>query len=153
MRLRLFVGLVAMGLAAVATPGLSGCSREASATPPAVRRTPSRAVSFQNEVQPIFSKRCIACHSPGAFEDGTAMGGLVLASGRSHAQLVGYKSLESKLPRVTPGDLEQSYLHHKLRGTFMKVGGIGVKMPLAGEIPEDEILLIEDWILGGAKID
>lgn len=81
------------------------------------------------------------------------MGGLVLSSGRSAAQLVGFKSLESKLPRVSPGDLDQSYLHHKLRGTFMKVGGIGVKMPLAGEIPEDEILLIEDWILGGAKVD
>jgi hypothetical protein len=153
MRLRLFVGTAAMVLGAVAAPALTGCSRDAAARPAAVKRTATRAVSFQNEIQPIFSKRCIACHAPGAFEDGTAMGGLVLSAGRSAAQLVGYKSLESKLPRVTPGDLDQSYLHHKLRGTFLKVGGIGVKMPLAGEIPEDEILLIEDWILGGAKID
>jgi hypothetical protein len=131
----------------------AGCSRDSVAAMPAAKRTPTREVSFKDEIQPIFSKRCIACHAPGAYEDGTAMGGLVLSSGRSAAQLVGFKSIESKLPRVAPGDLEQSYLFHKLRGSFDKVGGVGVKMPLAGEMPEDEIVLIEEWILGGAKTD
>ena len=144
---------VPVALLAVASPFLGGCARASAASPPAVQRVATREVSFKDEIQPIFSKRCIACHAPGAYEDGTAMGGLVLSSGRSAGQLVGTKSIESKLPRVAPGDLEQSYLHHKLRGTFMSVGGVGVKMPLAGEMPEDEILLIEEWILGGAKID
>ena len=141
-----------LAVAAFAASLVSGCSRDSAAATP-VKRTASREVSFKDEIQPIFSKRCIACHAPGAYEDGTAMGGLVLSSGRSATQLIGFKSIESKLARVTPGDLEQSYLHHKLRGTFMKVGGVGVKMPLAGEMPEDEIVLIEEWILGGAKTD
>jgi hypothetical protein len=130
-----------------------GCSRDATAAVPVARKTPNRDVSFRQEVQPIFSKRCIACHAPGAYEDGTAMGALVLSEGKSAAQLVGFKSIESPLPRVAPGDLDKSYLYHKLRGSFAQVGGIGVKMPLAGEMPEEEIVLIEDWILSGAKID
>lgn len=136
MRLCFLAGWAAMTFAVVAGPALSGCSRDSVAAAPAVKRTTSRVVSFQNEVQPIFSKRCVACHAPGAFEDGTAMGGLVLSSGRSAAQLVGFKSLESKLPRVSPGDLDQSYLHHKLRGTFMKVGGIGVKCRWRARFPK-----------------
>jgi hypothetical protein len=153
MRLRFLSGMIALAIAAVASPFVSGCSRDSVAATPRVKRTATREVSFKDEIQPIFSKRCIACHAPGAYEDGTAMGGLVLSSGRAAAQLVGFKSIESKLPRVTPGDLEKSYLHHKLRGTFMEVGGVGVKMPLSGEIPEEEIVLIEEWILGGAKAD
>ena len=132
---------------------VAGCSRDSATAVPPARKTATRAVSFSREVQPIFSKRCIACHAPGAYEDGTAMGALVLSEGKSAAQLVGFKSIESPLPRVAPGDLNQSYLYHKLRGTFAQVGGVGVRMPLAGEIPEDEIALIEDWILGGARTD
>ena len=127
-----------------------GCGREAVVT---ARRTASRQVSFQHEVQPIFTKRCTACHQPGAYEDGTAMGALVLSEGKSASQLIGFRSIESKLPRVAPGDLENSYLHHKLRGTFTKVGGTGVQMPLGTQLPEEEIVVIEEWILGGAKTD
>lgn len=153
-------GGVATLLAALALL-TTGCGRDsaAAASPAATlavatpARAPSREVSFIREVQPIFSKRCIACHVPGAYEDGSAMGGLVLSEGKSVAQLVGHKSIESKLPRVAPGDLNQSYLYHKLRGSFAQVGGTGVKMPLGGSMPEEEIAIIEDWILGGAKID
>jgi len=148
--LRLLLAAAVLGTAGAVLPG---CSRDSTAATPAVKRTASREVSFREEVQPIFSQRCIACHAPGAYEDGTAMGALVLSEGKAAAQLIGFQSITSKLPRVVPGDLEQSYLHHKLRGTFMQVGGTGVKMPLAGEMPEDEIVLIEEWILGGAKID
>jgi hypothetical protein len=153
MRLRPLTILILPSLLGLAAPFLSGCSRDSDDAGPAVKRTATREVSFKHEVQPIFSKRCIACHAPGAYEDGTAMGALVLSEGKAAAQLIGFKSITSKLPRVAPGDLGQSYLHHKLRGTFIKVGGAGVKMPLAGEMPEDEIVLIEEWILGGAKVD
>src|SRR3954465_15331742 len=134
MRLTLSGAIVAAVVSVIITA--AGCSRRSAAAelPPA-RTTPSRPVSFRREIQPIFSQRCIACHAPGAYEDGTAMGTLVLSEGKSAAQLVNYKSLESPLARVAPGDLNQSYLYHKLRGSFAKVGGVGVKMPLQGQIP------------------
>ncbi|HKB90041.1 MAG TPA: hypothetical protein VKC60_05940 [Opitutaceae bacterium] len=125
----------------------SGCSRGPD-LPPA-RTKPNNLVTLK-DVQRVFDQRCIACHAPGAYEDGSAMGGLVLSSGKAARNLISAKSLESTLNRVTPGDLSKSYLYHKLRGSFAQVGGTGVKMPLSGSIPEEEILLIEDWILSGA---
>jgi len=47
--------------------------------------------------------------------------------------------------RVVPGDPEASYLIRKLRGL-----GPGLKMPVIGELNEDTIHIIEDWILRGA---
>ena len=130
---------------------LAACSR-APKLPPA-RATANRHVPL-TEVQQIFTLRCIACHAPGAYEDGTAMGGLVLSSGKAASQLVGVKSIESPLPRVQPGDLTKSYLYHKLRGSFAVVGGTGVQMPLGTTgLPEEEIALIEDWILSGAPAE
>lgn len=47
--------------------------------------------------------------------------------------------------RVVPGNLEASYLVRKLRGL-----GPGLKMPVVGELNEETIHLIEDWIQRGA---
>lgn len=137
-------------LAAVVLLAGAGCGKQsASAAAPAARQAPTRQVSFK-EVQHVFSTRCIACHSPGAYEDGTPMGGLTLSEGKSAAQLVNFKSIESPLNRVTPFDLSKSYIHHKLHGTFAAVGGSGVKMPLGSTIPDEEIATIDNWILSGA---
>lgn len=83
------------------------------------------------------------------------MGGLNLSEVRSAENLVNKPSLQSPLLRVAPGDLQASYLYHKMAGTFMQVGGSGTLMPLASsaQLTAEERALIEDWILNGAKVD
>src|SRR5687767_11437070 len=91
--------LAAAGLAMAAILA-SGCGRKGNTVSNKQTRVATRVVSFKHEIQPIFSKRCIACHAPGAYEDGTAMGALVLSEGKSASQLIDFKSIESPLPRV-----------------------------------------------------
>jgi mono/diheme cytochrome c family protein len=147
----LYSRIVTVILAATALLAAIGCSKQSAAVDQP-RQKPSRLVSFK-EVQAVFSSRCIACHAPGAYEDGTPMGGMTLSAGKSAAQLIGFKSIESPLNRVEPYSLEKSYIHHKLHGTFASVGGSGVKMPLGSTIPDAEIAVIDDWILSGAPTD
>lgn len=107
------------------------------------------AVSFAAQIQPLFDARCVVCHQYGA-----AQAGLSLEEGDAHRNLVGVASTESKLLRVAPGEPEQSYLLHKLRGTHVSVGGTGARMPLAdnGAAPlsDAEQALIVTWIEQGA---
>lgn len=107
-------------------------------------------VSLARDVQPIFDRQCVTCH---LYE--SPQGGLILEAGDTHAQTVGVPSTDSKLPRVSPGDPERSYLMYKLRGTQLAVGGKGAQMPFNAEtgsskLPKDELDLIEAWIRAGA---
>ncbi len=100
-------------------------------------------------IQQVFSQSCgfTSCHSPLA-----RRGGLVLSDEElSWGNLV-YKAPENAeanemgLWRVLPGDPERSYLIRKLRGM-----GPGDQMPQGtGQLPEETIHMIEDWILRGA---
>lgn len=99
-------------------------------------------VSFADDVQSIFTKKCAACHndrSPGS--------GVSLQKGSAIANLVDVASTElPTMPRVTPGDSTASYLVHKLAGTHLEVGGSGKKMPLSGRLKDEEIAAIVSWI-------
>lgn len=110
--------------------------------------TPS-TVSYSAEIQDIWDASCVAgCHVQGG--SGMTSGGLVLTA-PSHAELVGPMSIQATtMPIVTPGDPNNSYLWHKLNGTFQDVGGSGLSMPLGTKLPQDQLDLVEDWILGGA---
>lgn len=56
------------------------------------------------------------------------------------------------MPYVTPGDVEQSYLWHKLAGTHLQIGGYGERMPLMSMFYDSEEMdLVRAWIEGGAK--
>ncbi len=59
------------------------------------------------------------------------------------------------MPLVTPSAPEESYLVHKLRGTHLDVGGEDDAMPPGNREPlsEEEIQLVEEWILAGARKD
>lgn len=99
-------------------------------------------VAFTDDVQSLFTKKCVACHndrSPGS--------GLSLQKGSSIASLVNVPSTElATMPRVTPGDSAASYLAHKLLDTHLDVGGSGKKMPLSGRLKDEEIAAIISWI-------
>jgi mono/diheme cytochrome c family protein len=106
----------------------------------------SAMVSFNRDIQPIFSSSCILCHqgAPGA-------GSMNLEPGQAYLNLVGRKSAENPLMRVTPGIPATSYIIHKLLGTQGTVGGSGGRMPFNGNwLSAAQVGLIQQWISEGA---
>jgi mono/diheme cytochrome c family protein len=93
------------------------------------------AVSFSEDVMPIFEADCIVCHgSLGGWDASTY--DAVMETGNN-------------APVVIPGDAENSLLAQKMVGT-QTLGNI---MPPAGLLPIDDIQVILDWINGGALDD
>ncbi len=97
--------------------------------------------TFSSSIAPIISASC-GCHISGA-------GGLVFGND-AYAALVDQPANGASLDYVTPGDVEGSYLVHKIRNTQASVGGGGGIMPQGGMLTDDEIATIEDWIEDGA---
>ena len=91
-------------------------------------------VSFSEDVQPIFDRRCIACH-PVSYPY------LDLRPGRSYEQLVGVSArTRPAFERVLPGRPELSYLLTHPPDPS-----------LVGLLTEEELDLIARWIDEGAK--
>ena len=101
------------------------------------RRLPaatSRSVEFSKDVQPIFTSRCVQCHS-----SKNLMGGLrldspkALAGGLSGKVILPGKSAESLLVKMIGGQIE------------------GKRMPMTGDpLSNEQIALIRRWIDDGA---
>lgn len=106
---------------------------------------------YTTNIQPIWQARCVECHVGAA-----PPGGLSLASAVSYGNLVGVNASQPIPPmnRVTPFDLINSYLYHKLIGDHADFGGIGARMPadggIAGYLTAAQMADIESWVLGGA---
>lgn len=112
--------------------------------------TGSGAVSYTMDIQPIWDANCVVgCHTAGGSGDLTGM--LILTPDMSYAELVGPMSTEAlALKLVEGGNPDNSYLWHKLNGTFQDVGGNGAMMPLTGMLSPTQLGTIEAWIDGGA---
>jgi mono/diheme cytochrome c family protein len=131
----------------------AGCPE--TAVSPAAGDTSATPISFANQIQPIFTSKCIQCHAVGGVGyDGTggANGGLDLTTGNSYASIVDVAAFQkptvSPFFRVTPGNPDCSYLIQKISSSTPKEGG---KMPLAQTALSDaEINLIKQWIQHGA---
>lgn len=118
------------------------------------------ATGFAAEIQPLFDRHCVRCHSPGGLgfnqTGGSEKNGLNLTPGYSHNSLVNQPSFE--LPdmepkwRVRPGDPDGSYIIQKISPGTPKFKS---RMPTDGPPypSEMEIQLIRDWILRGAPND
>ena len=65
--------------------------------------------------------------------------------------LLEHNSNQSTYPLVTPGNVLESYLWHKLNGTQSMAGGSGTSMPLGVTIADEDLLRIEDWIQTGCQ--
>ncbi len=99
---------------------------------------------FVDDIYPnIISPNC-SCHVGGE------VGGLAMPDAdTAKANLVSAASGQSSLSRVEPGDPENSYIIHKLKGTQADVGGSGDQMPQGGAALSDgDISSIESWISG-----
>jgi hypothetical protein len=122
----LFVGLLFL-------PFLASCSHEVavlSSTDP----TPSAAVSFQNDVKPLFSRYgCIGCHG-----------------GTNNLFVTSVTSLlrgGMNGPAVVPLKPENSILVQKIKPN----PPFGGRMPQGGPyLKDDEIQIIVNWIKEGA---
>jgi mono/diheme cytochrome c family protein len=103
-------------------------SSQATPSPQPIPTTPT----FDADIQPIFEQYCKMCHgSLGGWDSTTYQA--VMTSG-DHG------------PVVIPGDATNSLLAQKLQGTA-KIGGV---MPPDGELPDQTIKIILDWIAAGA---
>ena len=118
--------------------------------------TPNLTPTFASIQRDIFEAAdssgrpaCSACHNPngGAFRQV----GLDLSTSGSYDSLVGVRSTQKGLPRVSPGDPENSYLIHKLEG---RTDIIGNRMPNRGPyLSEGQLAILRRWIELGARRD
>lgn len=98
---------------------------------------------FEGAIQPIFTASCAfsGCHG-GAGPQAS----MSLEAGSAYAALVGVASVQLDMQRVTPGELDASYLWEKLGPSPAS----GSSMPLGGQLQDGELALIEAWIVAGA---
>jgi mono/diheme cytochrome c family protein len=99
-------------------------------TPPVVSDDPARAPTFTQIKQSVLQTSCVSCHSSSFNTSGHPAGGLDLTT---------YAGV---LTKVVAGDPDKSTLYQYIRGA---------QMPPAAQLPEDQILAIQDWIAAGAK--
>jgi hypothetical protein len=110
-------------------------------------------VSHAIDIQPIFDEHCVeACHMYGG--EWPLMD---LSPGQSYGSIVSITAPTfPRLSIIEPGDPEQSYLWHKINGTYLEIGGNGVTMPRPRRGMDPTVLTpeqfetIEQWILQGA---
>ncbi len=93
------------------------------------------AADFVTDIEPILKTNCYACHG----ED-QQLGQLRLDS-RSVSMKPGPSG-----PRIVPGDAEASSLYQRISGI-----GEGVQMPMGGQLQDEEIAAIREWIEQGAS--
>lgn len=103
--------------------------------------------SFTTDVEPVLAAGCatMGCHGFPAPKEG-----LDLRAGQAYDALVGVPSQQcGARALVAPGEPENSYLLHKLRGVELCSG---TRMPKgANPLPAAEVAAIENWICSGAQ--
>ena len=108
-------------------------------------QTPQLEATLTNIQNTIFTPSCATsgCHSGNNPPDG-----LLLTAGNSFSNIVAVDAVQMNLKRVNPGNPDDSYLLRKVKG----VGIVADRMPLGGPfLSDDQIELIEQWILDGAE--
>ncbi len=93
---------------------------------------PSATPTFVADVLPIFRAKCNMCHGTAGGWDGTTYQRAINSGDNG--------------PAIVPGNADASLLFQKLLGT-QTIGGI---MPPQGALPDNELLIISDWITAGA---
>jgi hypothetical protein len=96
----------------------------------------SEPLSFTKDVLPILEQRCLVCH-------GELQRQSELDLRTREAMLKGGVNG----PALTPGDARESRLYRRIAGIEAPV------MPMGGEMPEQEILTLRDWINQGAPVE
>ncbi|CAN5923819.1 hypothetical protein BH11MYX4_BH11MYX4_19120 [soil metagenome] len=161
------LSLIALGAASAGCPaetggGSSGTSGAAcDYSPPTGFDALSPAVSFTNDVLPVFAQSCAfsTCHGS---TTGPANGVFLGRDGpKVHAAIVNVKGDElPTMPFVTPGNPRESYLMRKMDGSQCALdaqctgASCGSSMP-KGDAPLEVARrdIVRRWIAQGAKND
>jgi hypothetical protein len=102
--------------------------------------------SFETSVQPFINMAC-NCH-----QSNPLMAPFSLKTGEAYQAIVNVASSQvTTMMLVKPGSTQESYLWHKVNGTFLDVGGTGMIMPFTIPLTEAEKKIFEAWIVAGAK--
>ena len=96
-------------------------------------------ILFTNDVQPIFTQNCIQCH--------TSYDSLNLTEGNSYNEIVNMNSYSYDGLLVTPNEPDNSVLFNKINNS----NNYGANMPLGDFLSANEIAIIKQWIIEGAK--
>ena len=102
------------------------------------------AISYEQEVAPIVSTRCVGCHNAELTE------GELDLTPDPYVALVDQPSRQSELLLVEPGDALYSYVFHKVNGSQSLAEGAGTQMPLGSALSSEDIDLLAAWIDQGA---
>jgi cytochrome c5 len=114
---------------------------------------------FTTKVQPIFTSKCAVCHAGGSPPPQCKP--LNLSSGSAHGAIVGITAGElPAMNRITPNNVNQSYLWFKINGTQGGLPGLNnacdpqgnAKMPIGGSLTATEINDLTSWINTGAGL-
>lgn len=145
--MRAFVLLALLGLASCVDAG----EESSDSTETDSETSGEVAPIYEGNIELIFENNCVCHFSPAAGGDMTApylnLNGGVL-------ELVDVDSVQlPTMKRVAPGEVDDSYLVHKLRGTHGDVGGPADTdpMPPLAPLSEVDIARIEAWIVAGAS--
>lgn len=131
------------------TTGDASTTGTSSTTDPTTTAGDTTAsLSHDVDIAPIWGLHCTNCHRVGGSAEST---GVILTADEAYAAIVGVPSASVPgLALVEPGVPEASYLMHKLWGTHTEFGGVGLQMPLGGELPVADVDRIAAWIGEGA---
>ena len=141
---------------AVALIALGACGGDDEGQPSASNGVPLAGmgggagtdVGFETTVQPLLNLAC-NCHQ----SEPILMAPFSLKAGEAYGNLVGVKSMQlTTMDLVSPGNLNDSYLWHKVNDTQAEVGGEGLIMPPTIPLNADELLILERWIAAGAPL-
>ncbi len=91
---------------------------------------------FEQHIRPLLIEHCYECHSE---DSGNRNGGLLLDT------QAGWEVGGERGAALVPGDAEGSLLFRAVRYTEP-----GLKMPPGGQLPESDIVRLQNWIMSGA---
>lgn len=101
--------------------------------------------STYDDISSLIDSECEGCH-----KGISPAGGLNLTGSVWYDAIVGMPADQAAMDLVTPGDLAESYLYHKVVGTHVGAGGSGNQMPSNGDLSSANLEIVATWILDGA---
>jgi len=116
------------------------------------------SVSYVNEIQPILDMGCGGgnCHEEPAVAAGLELRRPLTPPLEIWKNFVNIRATQPSISspvniRVRPYRPELSYFWHKIAGTHLQVGGMGLRMPRLGAPLDDATMrLFRSWIIQGA---
>ena len=125
----------------VVVAALAGCGAPIPDVPE------GQTVSYATHLEPLVIAHCLGCHTADE-----AKAKLVLEQGSGYDNLVGRRSVQvATLFLVEPGDVESSYLWHKLQHRAAEGKGMPRTATSVKKLRAAELELYRRWIAEGAQ--